>query len=155
MKRGGQAIASEALEVLRGAAEQVLETMFFAAVSPEAPEAAGEPRVAARLSFRGEPSGTFAVSLSEAAARAIAANFVGAEKEDDLEPARVAEVVAELANMICGSVLSRLESESEFDLGPPEPVSPLEDPHAGKTLVRTLALERGVLTASIEFCAAA
>jgi CheY-specific phosphatase CheX len=143
--------------VLRDAAQQVLETMFFV-VPSEAPAGAAEaggPRLAARIAFRGEPPGVFAVSLPEPAARTIAANFLGAETESELPFESVWEVVAELANMICGSVLSRLETESKFELDAPEALAGGEDPHAGRTQVESLDLEGGVLTASIEFHAAA
>lgn len=138
---------------LAEAAQQVLETMFFVAPLGEVPPGAPtpEPWVAARLTFRGEPSGAFAVSLSEAAARTMAANFLGVERERDLSSLEVSDVISELANMICGSVLSRLETESEFELGTPETVRGPEDPHAGRTLVRSLELEHGFLTASMEF----
>lgn len=143
---------------LAEAAQQVLQTMFFVAPMGEVPPgtpAPAEPWEAARLTFRGEPSGAFAVSVSEAAARTMAANFLGIEREGDLSTLEVSDVVSELANMICGSVLSRLETESEFELGTPETVMGPEDPHRGRTLVRSLELEHGFLTASMEFFPAA
>jgi CheY-specific phosphatase CheX len=144
--------------VLREAAQQVLETMFFVVPSAEAPPAAagaGGPYVGARIAFCGEPPGAFAVSLPEPAARTIAANFLGAEAESELPLSCVREVVAELANMICGAVLSRLETESRFELDAPEVLAGLEDPHAGRALVESLPLDGGVLRASIEFRAGA
>jgi hypothetical protein len=63
------------------------------------------------------------------------------EEEDALDPARVGEVVCELANMICGSLLSRLETDTCFELHHPELRSDLP-PDA---IYRNFDLENGTL----------
>src|SRR5579864_9143636 len=110
----------EVAESLLAAASDVLETMFFSSVVGEAPVSA-EPfasAVGARLEFSGARAGAFAVRLTEDAARTVAANFL-AEETAEPSPAHVQEVIGELANMMCGSVLSRLDRGAHFDLGTP------------------------------------
>jgi chemotaxis protein CheY-P-specific phosphatase CheC len=115
-------------EILNAAAGEVLETMFFAAVFGEgpnlpagSPEGSSEPPlVVARLDFLGQPSGDFYVALTEPAARSMAGNFLGAEDASELTPVSVGEVVCELANILCGAVLSRVDNLANFKLCHPE-----------------------------------
>ncbi|HVP46065.1 MAG TPA: chemotaxis protein CheX [Bryobacteraceae bacterium] len=123
---------TEMSEAISTAAADVLETMFFSPVMAEVAAEAGMPAatLAARLQFSGGRSGTFAVRISTAAAENMAANFLG---EEAGQPAsgQVQDVICELTNMLCGSVLSRLDREAHFDLGHPELVDPLEVPTPG------------------------
>lgn len=107
--------------VLRQSVEEVLEKMFFIR---SLSEAAGElplweNAIMAHLSFEGEPSGSLTVRVTRDAARTISADFLGAD-ESELTQQQVGEVVCELANMICGSVLSRVESAATFRLVSPQ-----------------------------------
>ena len=96
----------------------VLEKMFFLDLA-EPPGDAGRPAgVMAEVTFEGDPPGTFQLDLDLTAARAAAADFLG-EDPDELSVERTNEVVCELANMICGSVLSRVESRAAFRLATP------------------------------------
>jgi|SRR5271169_1519525 len=119
-------------EVLFAAAANVLETMFFSPVMGEATPDSSPPGPAlmARLKFSGGRSGSFGVRVSAAAADTIAANFLG-EDTDVPEPSQVRDVICELANMICGSVLSRLDREAHFDLQHPELVEMCNTPPPG------------------------
>ena len=111
-------------EALAAGAEQVLETMVFMTVlshSETVPEQALP--VCACLEFRGEPSGSFGVNLSEGAARVITANFLGDEPEA-VSPAQIAEVICELSNMICGAILTRIHGDNLFELTSPELQNP-------------------------------
>ncbi len=131
-------------ELLAASAAEVLETMFFTAVGGEA-EAGQAPVewISAALEFHGEPGGRFRVGASRPAARAMAASFLGLD-ESEVSDRQVGEVMCELANMICGSVVSRLESGTiqilhpELVEGPP--------PEAASVL----ALEEGVLAVWLE-----
>jgi CheY-specific phosphatase CheX len=109
-------------QMLSTAAEQVLETMFFTAVYGPAPEGepADTPRFAARLGFEGTPSGALTIGISQPAAHTLAGNFLAVEEEEGLTDAQVGGVVCELANMICGALLSRVEGEEHFRLSSPE-----------------------------------
>jgi CheY-specific phosphatase CheX len=106
--------------VLRQSLEDVLEKMFFIRFLGEAADECSpqEGELMVHLTFEGEPSGSLTLRIPQEAARSISADFLGAE-ECELTPQQVGEVVCELANMICGSVLSRVESAATFHLAPP------------------------------------
>jgi len=111
-------------QALRDSVDEVLEKMFFAETLGEAPGASPEADdIAVELSFEGEEPGVMCLRLTAAAAREIAADFLGIETAE-ISPIQVSEVVRELANMICGSVLSRVESAVVFRLGVPRIVAP-------------------------------
>jgi CheY-specific phosphatase CheX len=128
------------------AVAEVLETMFFAEPEPAAADAGpGDETVSsACLNYRGVVSGTLRVHLSADAARRLACDFLGSE---DPPPAEVAAVVREMANMICGAVLSRLHTEAAFELSAPvscDGAAPGPD-----ALVRRFDLGGGVLRVTI------
>jgi len=109
-------------ELLVAATGEVLETMFFAGVYGPA-QAGGSlagPRMAARLGFEGTLSGVLTLSISEPAARALAANFLASEEDDPVSAPQLGSIVCELTNMICGSLLSRVKTEEHFRLSSPE-----------------------------------
>jgi hypothetical protein len=109
-------------ERLPESAQRALETMFFAApdnVSIDPGRPAG-PLIAASLAFQGSPPGRFGLLVSDLFARTLAADFIGCDDPAGLRPDQVTGVIGELANMICGTVLSDLESDANFDLFPPE-----------------------------------
>jgi len=108
--------------LLAEAAAEVLETMFFTAVCgvAEPDQSVAEPHVAACLGFEGTPSGALTLSVSESTVRALAANFLAPDEDDPLLAPQLGGVVCELANMICGSLLSRVSSEEHFRLSSPE-----------------------------------
>lgn len=148
---------SELEQTLVESATEVLETMFFSTVIGGAvPEASGEPahstepRASAQLSFRGNPSGGFRVSLPLACGRKMAASFLGLE-EESVSDRQVSEVICELANMLCGSVLSRLERETLFELSSPEPDTEFDADGTGfqwdrAAVCRVLECDEGTLT---------
>jgi CheY-specific phosphatase CheX len=144
-----ETISREQTELLLAAAAQdVLETMFFATVfgNAEAAEPSLEPELLARLTFRGTPSGVFHLCVPRGTARSIAADFLGAEEEADLTEAQVEGVVCELLNMISGDALSRLESKETIELTPPSLVNALELPPEADVIRISLELESGTLT---------
>lgn len=136
----------ERSEAMAAAVEQVLDTMFFMTVvshSESAPETVLP--VCACLEFRGEPSGSFGINLSESAARVIASNFLGEEPET-ISFAQISEVICELSNMICGAVLTRVHGANLFELTSPE----LQDPEralaaAAAATSRTFDLGDGLI----------
>jgi CheY-specific phosphatase CheX len=141
-------------QALSGAVRDVLETMFFTDVVSDKTGHAGAsgPALDAQLRFQGGRSGEFRIAIVPGAARTIAGNFLGAEEESEIQEDQVGEVVCELANMICGSVLSRLAGDLAFELSHPELV-PGDGDGAGwpETAARTFELEHGWLTAAIRF----
>src|SRR5262249_4978519 len=110
---------------LQPAFTEVLETMFFTSVldvSPFGGIPGDVPALSSRLSFRGAPAWIFEIGITRDAARTLAGGFLG-EEEPDISDARTGDVVCELANMLCGSVLSRIGSDFTFDLSHPELVA--------------------------------
>jgi CheY-specific phosphatase CheX len=74
------------------------------------------------MDFKGELSGTFTLRMSLETARLLAANFFGEEEPEVTEPeseTAIGDMVGEMANMICGSVLSRMETKTHFKLSHP------------------------------------
>ncbi len=111
-------------QALRDAVCSVLEKMFFAETIGELPvtEPTGE-EITVELDFEGEPSGALLLRLTLRAARQIAADFLGIE-ERGITEIQAFEVIRELANMVCGSVLSRVESAATFRLAQARIVTP-------------------------------
>jgi two-component system chemotaxis response regulator CheY len=108
-------------QILTASGRQALETMFFEiadAASSETQRPNGD-LVATSLTFTGEPPGRFGIVLSEPVARSIAANFLALEDENELTPNQIRDVAGEFTNIVCGSVLSDLESKFNFDLSSP------------------------------------
>ena len=144
---------NEIQTALDAAVEEVLETMFFTTVLASAegvvpPDGdGGPPPVIAELRFEGNPPGGFRVGVPMKLARVAGAVFLGRE-EEELSDAQAGEVVCELANMICGSVLSRLESDTAFQLTHPELVPPESASFQGAS--RWFDLGDGILTAALE-----
>lgn len=142
-------------QLLLTSVDTILETMFFTeSLGPgECQESLEANLLAARISFQGSPSGTMAVCLPTDAARPLASGFLG-EDEPAVSESQIGEVVCELANMVCGSVVSKLESRQSFDLSSPELVPPGavlgEKTSAGPWARETVALETGTLTVTLE-----
>ena len=143
---------------LTAAAEEVLETMFFASIEESSADGAthastdriGTDRIGAAVSFHGTCEGHLAVSLGRDAAQCLAASFFGDWGDGDCGDTgefaaseQCASVMAELANMVCGSMLSRLEKKAIFCLETPEalPVGA----EVGGWIEKDLVLENGLL----------
>ncbi len=146
--------ANEIKTALASAVEDVLETMCFTTVLSS--EQGTVPRgvdggalaITAALRFHGCPSGGFRVSVPQTLARVLGAGFLGVD-ESEVSDAQAGDVVCELANMICGSVLSRLESETTFRITHPELI-PAEPGFEGPSTCGRFDLGDGVLTASLQ-----
>jgi len=120
-------------EALRDSVDEVLEKMFFAETLGEASDARPEPDdIAVEVPFEGELAGVMCLHLTAASAHEIAADFLGIDAAE-ISPTQVSEVACELANMICGSVLSRVESTVAFRLGVPRIVTSPEEPPAASS----------------------
>jgi CheY-specific phosphatase CheX len=122
---------------LRHAVAETLEEMFFVTDLEECDPAVypPEPVLLARVDFTGEPSGQLTLRASLSLARSLAADFLG-ENEEAIGHSQVTDVFAELANIVCGAVLTRTESSCTFRLSSPDVFSPgesstsVEDPSA-------------------------
>lgn len=137
-------------KVIDESTARVLETMFFTSIVEE-DAIRPEPRedVGATLTFSGEPSGFLSLVLSMETSEALAEAFAGLDREEITDLQRE-EILNELANIICGSILSKVESDSAFALGPPRPVGPADARVANRSdthfIQRSFNLGNGVLT---------
>jgi chemotaxis phosphatase CheX-like protein len=135
-------------QLISESVDGVLETMFFSApLGPAEPEP-GDAVLEARLAFQGHPSGNLDVRISERSARLLAAGFLGEDEETltDSQP-------GELANMLCGSLVSRLETEESFELASPELViasaAAVAAPEDPPSACKSFELENGILTVTL------
>jgi len=126
---------------------ETLDAMFFTSCLGEPDPEGAPPEMASQVSFEGTRPGRLTVRMTARAARSIAANFLG-EDEDDVSDRQIGDVLCELANMICGFVLSRVEGAEELRLGAPRIVE-TAGPAPGAV---THAVETGcgVLEAALE-----
>lgn len=104
---------------------EVLDTMYFANVLASTPLEAesdiladADESLAFGLQFVGDISGRFGLHLNRNTARTLAANFLG-EADAEISWGDINEAVGELANILCGSVMSRVEGEYPFVLSHP------------------------------------
>jgi CheY-specific phosphatase CheX len=126
---------------LRDSVTEALEDMFFVHDLGEGGGMPGSgPELMARVDFTGAPSGWLTLRAGMQSARSLAADFLG-EDVEALADEQASEVFAELANIVCGAVLTRTESSSVFKLAPPRLLSPEEGMPAegGSKYVVTLA----------------
>jgi CheY-specific phosphatase CheX len=140
------------------ATQKALETMFFVtpdSVSIDPGRPAGE-LIASSLIFQGAPPGRFGFVVSDLVARTLAANFIGCDAASVPLPAQVTGVMGELANMICGAVLSEMESDAKFDLSTPESIrvsadEPGPDFTFGSSATCRFEFSEGSLVSFLEF----
>jgi hypothetical protein len=128
--------------------------MFFVDVLDDAAGCADNSTAAlgARLRFHGERTGEFRIAVAPETARTITANFLGLDDEQGISDSQIADVACELANMICGSLLSRFAGNLTFELSRPEPELGLADGSEWtEATTRTFDLGNGWLTAAIRF----
>lgn len=118
-------LASEIHRLSVESMPNVLETMFFTtAVESDVPcvqrcnDGMESPCYDVFIRFFGAPSGLFRLRIPTRAARELAVGFLGLHDED-IGPMEASQVACEMANMLCGSVLSRAESETGFELSAP------------------------------------
>jgi CheY-specific phosphatase CheX len=128
---------------LTKAATEVLETMFFASVDevPVWDGATEEDRVGAALEFHGACRGRLALSLDRNATLQLASSFFGDVEEDSA--ATCESVMAELTNMVCGAMLSKLDRNSIFCLDSPVPLA--QGQEASGDIVKHLMIDDGLL----------
>jgi CheY-specific phosphatase CheX len=131
---------------------EVLDAMYFTTVLDTglaeawAEESPGTDEcIAFHLRFAGDVSGRFGIRLALSTARKLAANFLG-EEESSISSVEVGEVAGELANMLCGSVMSCVEGEHTFALTHPEAAALPPGLGAGGEFLCTLATDSGDIT---------
>lgn len=109
------------LENLKAATFEVFEGMFFLFPEPpllERPVFQG-PGVRAWVPVHGPRTFCIGLTVPEALARKMAANFLGLAPSDPT-PEQIRDVVQEGANMVAGSFLAREGASAAFHLQPPQ-----------------------------------
>jgi CheY-specific phosphatase CheX len=136
---------------LAGAVDETLQTMFFIVSEPESEpdeDRNGCPAMEALVAFTGDMDGRLRLRISSREAVAMASDFLGLD-ESEVTASHMNQVVAELANMICGSALSRIWPEGAFRIETPVVVEP--EPQTAERLFAQRAETRGgPLTAVLE-----
>jgi len=122
--------------ILKEAAESTLETMFFAETSEGGPAPLGGSPVIAEVVFHahyedGNCLGRLSLEMPESCANSIAADFEGIGGLGDVPPVAANQVALELANIICGATLTRLDSKGLFTLDSPAIASEFSKPAPG------------------------
>jgi hypothetical protein len=100
------------------------------------------------MAFRGHRTGTLSLQASTDTLGEMAANFLGVDSPGAVAGEARESVAKELANMICGAVLSRLESPGIFELLPPElraaePASESSHANGAQWAEQTCAIQAG------------
>jgi CheY-specific phosphatase CheX len=134
-------------ETLNSVGRDVLETVAFTIVVPGAAEKTpDEPLVRAAVTFKGPLTGTFCLAIPAGVAPALANNMLGRDEAAPATPQESQDAVGELANIMCGNVLSAVAGPAPvFDLGSPSPAAPDDNKEApaGETTAVTLPLLNG------------
>ena len=127
---------------------EVLETMFFDDALPAPCEHGwlAEARCA-RIRFEGSHYGEMLLGVSAEAVEPIAAGFLGLDPIE-LTDAQRGQVIQELANILCGAMMSHLWPESNLALLSPELEAWREWPSEG-LLHRCFMLPEGLLAITI------
>ncbi|HZU25592.1 MAG TPA: chemotaxis protein CheX [Bryobacteraceae bacterium] len=117
------------LQTLDAAVNETMEAMFFDAAAPvrEGECCAGADMVTVCLWFHDAVDGEFMLAAPLPTAMALASGFMGVDNEQ-VQRRDAEQIACELANIICGSALSRLEPSSELRLS-----SPMATPRACAT----------------------
>lgn len=115
----------EILEAARAAILEVLETMFFEVPVEDLDlvETPNEANHFIRTEFRGSLDGVMHVALSCSTCARLTASFLGKEYEEVASPEQCSTAL-ELANMLCGATLSRLEPNGRLTIATPRQAEP-------------------------------
>jgi len=113
-------------ETLLEAVREVFDTMIFMDVS----EGTDQDTVVdgntflGSITFKGDIEGCFSICLEEACAKAISVNMLCLESPDELAEEDLVDAIGEVANMIMGSMKTRMHSVSpNIELSIPSVVS--------------------------------
>lgn len=131
---------------------EVLETMFFSDIIGEAACRAAGDHFRFRVEFQGEPSGELRVSLPKETASALAASFLGKEK-DEVTGIEAVHVAGEFSNMVCGCFLSKHDSGTLFSLSSPA-LFEGDAPAPGASTNLDYELDEGFVSLSLVWAAA-
>jgi CheY-specific phosphatase CheX len=97
-------------DVLLNAAKEVFETMILMDIelSPE-PSVPEKDALLSSITFKGDIEGCLAICCSQSCAKTIASNMLGMESSEAVAEQEWVDAMGEVANMVMGSVKSRLQ----------------------------------------------
>ena len=113
-------------KVLMESAKEVFETMVFMDLTEttEPDQDMGEWALLGSITFKGSLEGCLAICCSTPCAQAIAINMLGMDTTEQLTEEDTCDAIGEIANMIMGSVKSRLlEKVGNLEVSIPSVVS--------------------------------
>jgi len=127
---------AELLELLPAVMAEVAEHAFFAWAAPceerdfadlvsVNDQARAVPKgsaawLRARVGFRGVVVGSLEIRLPVELARELGVALTGGAATDGLTDQELTDVAGELANMLCGVLLTRIDRRQAFELRPPQ-----------------------------------
>ncbi len=114
---------------MRAAANDVLGTMFMSPVltGTTFPPAGWVDPIIVGLDFEGKRlKGTCALAMEEGTARSLAGVFLSLEEGVPLTRTSAWDVMCELSNMLCGTLLGRLDQQESYVLSSPRSLLPGE-----------------------------
>jgi CheY-specific phosphatase CheX len=133
-------------EILMETAKDVFENLVFMSQQPDTTEGPGIPmEVRAAVRFSGPFSGTLSIDVPKQILTELVANMMGMDEIPTLEQGF--DALGELANVICGNVISKIAGpERMFDLDVPRvlPIQEMIKPGLpGDIITSRLVLEKG------------
>lgn len=134
-------------DAVETATAQVMESMFY--LSSDGPSvfeiAETDLAIQRELDFKQPEPGTFGIGATSANARTFAANFLG-DEPDQVDESTAGEIFGEMANMICGSLLARLQPSNPVELSSPRKGSADTAMLASARMLRCFSFEGKSLT---------
>ena len=100
-------------ETLLEAAKEVFETMIFMNIekAPDQQAKMEGTMFLGTITFKGGIEGCLSIALEEACGIAVAKNMLCMESDDEMGDEDLADAIGEVANMVMGSVKTRLQDE--------------------------------------------
>lgn len=104
------------------AMEEMLETMFFETLvdRPSLEQDVPSNAIWVSVDFQGAVSGRVSVAVSPPVAGHLLVNFLGREEDEPASAAEQVMVTSELANVLCGCMLSRVDPENRLEIAAPQ-----------------------------------
>ncbi len=93
--------------------------MFGAPIPVDALPDMGEESFVAAMSFRGGVRGRLILAMPHYTCLAVAANILGLEADEADDPAKAADALKELLNVVCGRILHEIVPGADYILKPP------------------------------------
>ena len=106
-------------------AKEVFETMIFMAIeeSSELDQQIRDDALLGSITFKGDLEGCLAICCDVSCAKTIAANMLGTDSDEEISSEQINDAIGEVANMVMGSVKSRLyDNYSNIDVSIPSVV---------------------------------